>query len=350
MLYSRAVRVLQYGMGPIGQSCARLLLDRERTGHVRLVGAVDISPALIGRGLDSLLGRKSDVVITSDVADTLAKAQPEVVLHTTSSFLDRVKDQILHCVQSGAHVISSTEELAFPYHRHPEISVELDTAAKKKGVVVLGTGVNPGYAMDALVLAATGVSTGVRRIIVDRIVDAGKRRESLQRKIAAGVNKEEFMARCARGGLGHIGLRESLEMVAAGLGWPLDGIEETLEPVLAQASLQTPYLIVKKGHVAGIHQVAIGRIQGQERIRLTLKMYVGAPDSIDRIRVHGTPPIEMVVAGGIFGDSATVGSLVNAIPRVMAAVPGLHTGTSLPLPRACCGRDDTPSPACGTPS
>jgi len=330
----RAVRVLQYGMGPIGQACARLLLERQRTGHVQLVGAVDINPALIGKGLDSLLGVESDVVITGDIADTLAKAQPEVVLHTTSSFLDNVKDQILYCVQSGVHVISSTEELAFPYLRHPEISAEIAAAAEENGVVVVGTGVNPGYAMDALALAATGVSTSVRRIAVDRIVDAGKRREPLQRKIAAGVTKEEFLARRTRGHLGHIGLRESLEMIAAGLDWRLDEIEQTLEPVVAQTPLQTPYLTVAEGRVAGIREVAIGRIEGQERIRLTLKMYVGAPNSVDRVRVHGTPPIDMAVVGGIFGDSATVGALVNAIPRVMAAAPGLHTVTSLPLPRA----------------
>ncbi len=328
------IRVVQYGMGPIGQACARVLLGKARTGHALLVGALDISPALVGQRVGSLLGDTSDVIITSDAEETLALCKPNVVLHTTGSFLGRVKDQILRCVRAGAHVISSTEELTFPYYKYPEISEKIDAVAKDYGVVVMGTGVNPGYAMDTLALAATGVSTSAQRIEVDRIVDASLRRKPLQRKVGAGLSPGEFYARRDRGEFGHIGLRESLRIVAAGLGWVLDEIEEALEPILASRTLATEYFTVEPGHTAGIHQTAIGRCGGTERIRLTLKMYLGAEDPVDRVRIFGTPPIDMVVKGGIFGDTATVGSLVNAIPRVMEAPPGLHTMITLPVPRA----------------
>ena len=309
-------------------------MAKEKSGHVRLVGAVDIDPSLIGRRVDSFIGGRSDLLVSEDIDQALAQTKPQVVLHTTTSFLDKVKDQILHCVRGGAHVISSTEELAFPFNRYPEVSRELDEAAKKHGVVVLGTGVNPGYAMDTLALAATGVSTSVEQITVDRVVDASKRREPLQRKIGAGISAEEFYSRKKTGKMGHIGLRESLEVIAAGLDWSLDFIKETLDPVMAKETVKTPYLTVDRGRVAGIHQTAIGMIEGKTRVSLTLKMYVGASDCVDRVRVQGSPPIDMVVASGIFGDTATVGALINAIPRVTNASPGLHTMITLPVPRA----------------
>ena len=328
------IRVVQFGMGPIGQACARVLLTKQRAGHVKLVGAIDVNPRLVGQPVSSLLGGDSDVVVSSDAEGTLKAEKPDVVLHTTTSFLDKVRDQLLLCTRAGVHVISSTEELTFPFNRHPDISRDLDQEAKKYGVVILGTGVNPGYAMDTLALAATGVSTSAERIEVTRIVDASKRREPLQRKIGAGITVQEFNALKAGGTFGHIGLRESLEVVAAGLRWALDEMEETLEPVVAEAPVQSEYFSVDAGQVAGIHQVAIGRRAGVELIRLTLKMYLGAKDPVDRVLVHGTPPIDLMVKGGIFGDTATVGSLINAIPGVMTASPGLHTVITMPVPRA----------------
>ena len=331
---SAPVRVVQYGMGPIGRACARVLMDKARAGHVELVGCIDISPDLVGVRVDTLVGGICEVRIANDGAAALEAARPDVVLHTTGSYLLDVKDQILECVRAGAHVVSSTEELTYPFSKYPKLSDELDAVARECGVVILGTGVNPGYAMDTLALAATGVSTSAQRIEVDRVVDASQRREPLQRKIGAGLTVKEFRRRRDRGGFGHVGLRESLEVVATGLGWALDEMEETLEPVLADRKIETDHVSVPRGHVAGVYQTAVGNQAGRELIRLTLKMYLGAEDPIDRVRVHGTPPIDMIVKGGIFGDTATVGSLVNAIPRVMDATPGLHTVISVPVPRA----------------
>ena len=328
------VRVVQYGMGPIGRACASVLLQKEHSGHVALVGAIDINPALAGKHVNALVGGTCQVCISSDAAATLAATKPDVVLHTTGSFLHQVNDQILRCVHAGAHVISSTEELTYPFNKYPKLSTKLDAAAKKRGVVILGTGVNPGYAMDTLALVATGVSTSAERIEVERVVDASRRRATLQHKVGTGLTEHEFRARCNEGGFGHIGLRESLEVVAAGLGWTLDSVEESLEPVVAEQPVQSEHFTVPRGKVCGIAQTAVGCHGGRERIRLTLKIYLGAANPVDRVQVHGTPPIDMMIKNGIFGDTATVGSLINAIPQVLHAAPGLHTVSSLRVPRA----------------
>lgn len=330
------IRIVQYGIGPIGLESIRTVLAKEETGLLKLVGAIDIDPEKAGRDLAELLGRSepTGVVVATDAERVLAETKPDVVVHTTSSFLDRMYEQLLLCARAGVHVVSSTEELAFPYDRHPELAAELDRVAQEHGAVLLGTGVNPGYAMDTLALTATGVCSDVTEVHVERVVDAGKRRLPLQRKVGAGLTEEAFLEKKKTGTFGHIGLRESLLFVAHGLGWQLDRIEETLDPVISPRTVETPYLTVQAGQVAGIHHAIAGYQGDTALLTLDLKMFVGAEEPRDAVRVAGNPPIDLVVRGGIFGDTATVAALVNMIPLVRDGRPGLRTMQDLPVPRA----------------
>ncbi len=333
---NRPIRIVQYGLGPIGLASARTVLEKEATGHITLVGAVDIDPEKAGCDVADLLGHAeaTGVTVSDDAERTLAEAQPDVVLHTTTSFLDEVHEQLAMCIQAGAHVVSSTEELAFPFDRHVERAHALDAMARAQGVVIVGTGVNPGYAMDSLALMATGACIDVQRVRVERVVDAGKRRGPLQRKVGAGLDAEAFDEKKKTGTFGHIGLRESLLMVADGLGWSLEEVRETLEPVLAGGALETPHLSVRHGAVAGIHHAVTGRVDGREVLSLDLKMYVGADEPRDAVKVAGDPPIDLVVRGGIFGDTATVAALLNTAALVRNVRPGLRTMQELPVLRA----------------
>ncbi|MFB6247911.1 MAG: dihydrodipicolinate reductase [Salinibacter sp.] len=333
---STSLRVVQYGLGPIGQEVARTVL-RKNPGSMTLVGAVDIDPDKVGRDVADVIGdaaAHTGVHVSDDADAVLAECAPDVVLHTTTSFLDGVTDQLVRCARAGAHVVSSTEELSFPYDRDPEAARRLDRVAQEEGVAVVGTGVNPGYAMDTLPLMATGVCTDVRALHVERVVDAGERREPLQDKVGAGLSPDAFTEKKAGGTFGHIGLRESLLMVADGLGWSIDEVEEDLQPVRADAPVDTGYRQVQTGDVAGIHHVAAGLVDGERPLTLDLKMYVGADASYDAVEVDGDPPIDLRVQGGIFGDTATVGMLVNTGPLAASARPGLRTMADLPVPRA----------------
>lgn len=334
---STPLRVVQYGLGPIGQSVAATVLDKQTDGFMELVGAVDVDPEKVGRDVASLVDGdrfQTGVVVRDDAEAVLRESDPDVVLHTTTSFLDGVTDQLVQCARAGAHVISSTEELSFPYERHADRAERLDRVAKDEGVVIVGTGVNPGYAMDTLALAATGVCVEVGEVQVERIVDAGERRGPLQDKVGAGLSVEAFAEKKAAGGFGHIGLRESLWMVADGLGWSVDRVEESLDPVTADRAIDTGHRSVEPGEVAGIHHAAVGHVDGAPRLTLNLKMYVGAEDPHDAVTVDGDPPIDLVVENGIFGDTATVAMLVNVAPVAAEASPGLQTMADLPVPRA----------------
>ncbi|PIQ63218.1 MAG: dihydrodipicolinate reductase [Bacteroidetes bacterium CG12_big_fil_rev_8_21_14_0_65_60_17] len=327
-------RVVQYGLGPIGQSCLRTILNKPL--GIELVGAIDIDPEKVGKDVAELIDypQNTGVIVSNNADAVLSETRPDVVVHTTSSFLGSMYDQLVQCARHGAHVISSTEELSFPYHRHPAISAELERVATENGVTILGAGVNPGYAMDALALMATGVCNDVTSVVVHREVNAGLRRLPLQRKVGAGITPQEFEEKKATGQFGHIGLVESLYMIAAGLGWELDSMEELLEPVISDTHHETDYLSVMKGQVAGIHHHAHGFVRDEEVLTLDLKMYVGAPNPRDAVRVEGDPPIDLEIKGGIFGDTATVAALVNGIPLVAQAQPGLKTVADVPLPRA----------------
>ena len=331
---SHKIRVIQFGLGPIGQSCIRTMLSKDFA--IDLVGAIDIDPDKVGHDVSDILGLEKPigVVISPDAAKTLADTRPDIVVHTTTSFLDRMYDQLMLCARAGVNVISSTEELSYPFDRYPELARELDAVARENVVSILGTGVNPGYAMDALALMATGVCTEVFKIEVNRVVDAGLRRLPLQLKVGARLSVDEFNEKKAAGTLGHIGLVESVRLVADGLGWPLDRIDEQLEPVVSDRQVVTPYLTVEEGQVAGIHHSAKGYIRDNCVLDLDLKMYVGAEEPRDAVLVTGDPPMDLVVRGGIFGDTATVATLINGIPSVLNATPGLKTVKDVPVLRA----------------
>jgi len=327
---TRPRRVVQYGVGPIGSAIVKLLSVKR---GVKIAGAIDIDKEKVGKDLGDVAGAPQPlgIRISSDADEVLAKAKAEVVLHSTKSYLKEVSTQILKCVKAKSNVISTCEELAYPFETNKKIALQLDRFAKRNGVAVLGTGVNPGFVMDTLPIALTGACQNVTRISVSRIVDASKRRLPLQRKIGAGLSPEEFQRLVKERKVRHVGLEESIRMIASALGWKLDRVEETVEPVIAEADVQNLFLKVAKGKVAGVKQVGRGIVQSREAITLDLQMYVGAKEPRDSVVIEGVPPIDMTIRGGIHGDLATAAIAVNSIPKVLKAKPGLLTMKDLPV-------------------
>ncbi len=318
---SRKLRVILYGLGAIGIGTGKLVFERE---NLELVGAVDIDEGKVGRDLYELmeLDGRSGIIVRKSLDEVLSdKGKADVVLHTTGSYLKEIYPQLAEIISAGINVVSSAEELLYPHLRNPGLADELDALAKSKGVTVLGTGVNPGFVMDALPLVLSGACQRVGRIEAMRVVDVSTRREALQRKVGAGLTVEEFQRKVAEGTFGHVGLGESLALVAAGMGWELDSIEETIEPAIAREDM--PDMGVRKGCVTGIRQVASGLKAGEELIRLDLEISAGAENPHDAVNIYGTPDMKVNISGGTAGDLATAAALVNAIPQVVSAEPGL---------------------------
>lgn len=325
-----SIRFVQVGLGPMGREIARLAVTRS---WLTLVGAVDPKPGLAGQDVGSLLGAGPlGVLVEPDLDLALDRLEPDLVLHGTGSFLADVADQLGSALRHGASVVSTCEELAYPFHRHPELARGLDLLAVANRAVLLGTGVNPGFVMDKLVATMVGACRSVERVDVRRVVDASTRREPLQRKVGAGMTAEEFESAARSGRLGHIGLVESAQMIADVLGLPASRtVLESIRPRLATQAVATEFLRVEAGRVAGIEHDVTVEAQGRARIRLELRMYVGAPDPHDSIVVEGSPPISLRIEGGVHGDAATAAIVVNAAGAVEGLAPGLRTMLDLPL-------------------
>lgn len=311
------ITVAQYGIGPIGAEIARLLLTKP---WVRLTGAVDIDPNKTGRDAGEVIGAGRNIGVPVTAA---LEGKPDVVCHSTGSRLRDVAPQLKELLSRGCHVVSTCEELSFPLDE--EIREELQQVARANHVTLLGTGVNPGFVMDKLALTITSVCQHVDEVRILRIQNASTRREPLQRKVGAGMTTAQFRDAVAAGKIKHMGLRESLMMVGKGLGAEFTSVtEEKIEPIVAEREVVTQYLKVAPGEVAGVHQTIEGT--GKIRVSLELRMYVGADElAADRVIIKGVPDIEMEIKGGVHGDRATAAMVVNAIPRVVQAPPGVLT-------------------------
>jgi len=326
----KKIRVIQYGIGPIGASIVKLLRQKE---SVDIVGAIDSDPAKIGRDLGEVAEAHDapwGVRVSGDAKGVLDQSA-DVVMHTTSSSLPKVIDQLLNCLDVGSCVVSTCEELSYPYRTYPELSEKLDKAAKDAGVALVGTGVNPGFVMDKLVVTLAAVSQRIEHAKAVRIVDASKRRLPLQKKIGAGMSVEEFRAKVKEGTIKHVGLPESVAMVADSLGLKVDRITETIEPKVATEHVQTEFLSVEAGQAAGVHQIARGFSEGKELVYMELQMYVGAKDPSDTVELTGHPNISLVIPGGSHGDIATASVAVNSIPSILESPSGLRTSRDLAI-------------------
>jgi 4-hydroxy-tetrahydrodipicolinate reductase len=234
-------------------------------------------------------------------------------------------------LRAGVNVVSTCEELSYPYRDAPDAAEVLHQTALAGGATVLATGVNPGFLMDTWPLFLSGTCESVDRVEVVRVQDSSARRLPFQAKIGTGKSPTAFRDLVEAGSIRHVGLRESIASVAAGLGWVLTRVEEDVEPVIASADVQTPQSLVRQGQVAGVRQVGRGWVNGREAIVLDFQAFAGAPRSFDEVRLFGVPDLHVVVEGGVHGDLATAAIVVNAGRRVVAAAPGLITMPDLPL-------------------
>ncbi|MEJ2209066.1 MAG: dihydrodipicolinate reductase [Anaerolineae bacterium] len=326
---SDTIRIIQYGLGPIGSGIARHVVERP---GLDLVGGVDVDPAKAGRDVGDVigLGRDLGLPVTRTLAETLERAGADVVIHTTSSYFDLFRAQILEILAAGLDVVSTSEELSFPWLDHPDAAQEISAAAIAAGKTVLGTGVNPGFLMDALPLFLTAICQQVERIEVTRLMNASLRRGPFQAKIGSGMTVEAFQAKMAQGRMGHVGLPESMAMLFDTLGHKLVDYRSTVEPVVAEKVVETEYFRVEPGQVRGLKQVARGYDEAGEFVTLTFMAALDSDEDGDTIKITGKPSLKVKLQG-TNGDLATVAIAVNAVRRVREAAPGLVTMRDLPI-------------------
>ena len=311
-------RILQIGLGPIGQAVTRVLGQRARA---KIVAGIDLNPALVGRDLGEVCQQPTiNATISDSLPSVLAQHDIDIAIVTTHSQASVVEQQIQPLLEAGISVITTCEELLYPFDTQPNLAERLDALAKQHGATLLATGVNPGFLMDHLPATVSGLAEKIEHITISRVQDAAQRRIPFQKKIGAGLSSDEFQQRVDDGSLRHVGLTESVQLLAHQLQFQLTRVSETLLPV-------------KHGdRIAGVHQQARGYVNDHEVIELNFIAAMNQPNPEDRIIITGTPHLELAFTPPVNGDTATAAITANAIPAVLAATPGLQTmGTIRPL-------------------
>jgi len=322
------ISTVHIGMGPLGQKVLGYAVER---GGFHLAGAVDLDPEKAGKDLGAVCGLDPlGITIKDNLKDAIEGKPVDVALLTTVSSLVALESQVAQLAQAGLNIVSTCEELFFPYKTHPDVAGRIDEICRRNGVACVGTGVNPGYLMDFLPSVLTGLCQNVEKVEVWRVQDASVRRIPFQQKIGAGLTLDAFEAKRKAGTLRHVGLPESVDFIAERLGWALDEKTESLEPVIAEKPIDTGYKPISKGMACGVRQVGRGFVGDREVITLNFKATVGEPESYDQVHIDGEPPIKSRIAGGVNGDIATCAITLNAARSILQAGPGLKTMAKIP--------------------
>lgn len=324
---SDALRTVYIGMGTIG---LEILKAGARAGVAEPVACADISPEIADKSLrmvaqDENLPEMKICASLEDALDAGDEAGAEIAVVCTGSHVDDVEPQFTAVLERGLCCISTCEELVFPWLRAATAADRLDSVAVSNEVALLGAGVNPGFVLDLFPFVMTRVCQSVDSVYAGRFLDASRRREQLQTKIGSGMHPDEFRELASQGRIGHVGLAESAALLADSMGWPWEEFEETIDPVIADRPISTDYFDVAEGQVRGQHQrLTMGDVE------LELIMALGE-DERDEVRVAGLPPVHAIVKGGIHGDTATAGAVINFMWPLVEAEPGLRTVTEVPL-------------------
>lgn len=339
----RNVKVAIWGFGAMGSGMARMLLKKE---GVEIVGVCDRNDAIVGKEMYQVLGLSQEecpsIIVKSDIKEVITERSCDIALLATDSFLKKAFDRIKYCLEQKVNVICTAEEMAYPWAQHPELAKQLDDIAKGNSVTLLGTGINPGFVLDYLILALSGTCESVESIKAARINDLSPFGPAVMQEQGVGISVDEFKERMEANRLeGHIGFPESITMVADGMGIRLDKIEQTKEPIISATHRETQFAKVEPGSVAGVRQRGFGHTNGKLFIELDHPQQI-KPDiehviTGDYIQINGTPKINLQINPEIPGGIGTIAMTVNMIPHVINSEPGLKTMLDLPVPRAIMG-------------
>jgi len=327
----KKIKVIQFGLGNMGSVMAKTVLEKK---DLELVGAIVRNDKDNGKDISELIGlkKKTGIKTFTNIKEAIKKTKPDIMLHAAVSYVPEVWKQIKPAVESGINVITIAEEMGWPFVKYPKLCREMENAAKKHKVSILGSGINPGFAMDIMPLVISGICQNVKSIKVTRVIDFSPFGPAIQKNIGIGMSSIEFKKGIKERKLPlHIGLPESTYMLASGLKWNLDKVIETREAVIAKHNTKVlGYMTVKKGKVVGFNHRCfgfykskkliileeLGRIDPHEHYKNTI-LIEGKPKLIETINV---PP----------GNITTTSHAVNLIPLVVNAKPGLLSMLDIP--------------------
>ena len=335
------IRVLVLGTGQMGSEIARLVLQKQ---GLQLIGAYGRRAGRAGMDVGRAIGLDRDLGIPLDneLSAVIKKTQPDVAIQATCSRLDTAREEITMLIKQGVNVISIAEEMAYPAANSPLLAKQLHQLAIEHDVSVLGTGINPGFVLDLLVITLSGVCSEVQSITAKRVNDLSPYGPSVLASQGVGLTPAAFEKGLKDGTVvGHIGFVESIRMITSALGWEIDHIEQMREPIVSQIRRETPIITIEPGQVAGCLHTASAYRQGKAVITLIhpqqIEPHLDGFQTGDTIEIKGTPNLHFTGRPEIPGGQGTAALAVNMIPRILNATAGLYSMADLPVPAAILG-------------
>ncbi|MBA7532162.1 2,4-diaminopentanoate dehydrogenase [subsurface metagenome] len=342
VLILEKVKVIIWGFGAMGSGMARLLLKKK---GVEIVGVCDLDPLKVGRNMYDVLETKSSskaVLIHDNHQEIIKDGHADIVLLATDSFVKGAFDKIKYCVEKKMNVISTAEEMAYPKAKEPKLSKEMDNLAKENNVTILGTGINPGFVLDLLIIALTGTCETIENIKALRVNDLSPFGPTVMVEQGVGLTVEKFNEGLKNSKIvGHVGFNESINMITDAIGWKLEKVTQTKEAIVSKVYRKNDYVEIKAGNVAGCRQCGYGYVDGEIKIEMEhpqqIKPELEGVNTGDFITINGVPDISLQIKPEIPGGIGTISMTVNMIPHVINAEAGLKTMLELPIPRAIMG-------------
>lgn len=339
------IRVVQWGTGAMGSGMIKMMLHKK---DIELVGVISKRAAAAGfKDIGEFLGiGKIGVPVYSEPDEIINAEKCDIVLHATKSFVKEVFDDLKFIAEKGVDCITIAEEMAYAWQQQPELAEKLDEIASENSTVILGTGINPGFVLDSLIVMLTGACIKVDRIEAMRVNDLSPFGKTVMETQGVGTTVEQFNEGIKKGTIvGHIGFPESIRMIADALGWEITRIEQTREPIISKVYRETPVVKVQPGMVAGCKHIGIGYdSKGNEKIKLIhpqqIHPHLEGVETGDYINIYGEPEIHFANKPEIPGGKGTIATAVNMIPAVYySEKAGLLSMLDFEIPRSIPDKD-----------
>lgn len=339
----RKIKVVVWGLGSMGSGIAKMVLSKK---GFTIVGAIDMDPNKVGKKLYEILNVEANedntCTVTKNAEDVIKKGFADVCLMATASFTKVVFPLIKMAAEAGMNVVTTAEEMSYPRALDPELSNQLDKIAKKNQVSILGTGVNPGFIMDLVVIMLTGVCDHVDSLNVTRINDLACFGKAVMVEQGIGLKPEEFIQGVKDDTVvGHVGFLQSFGMFEEAFGVKFDDIRQEKEPIVTTVPRATDIVSVNAGDVAGCRQLGCANLGKKTFVTMEhpqqIRPEMEQVETGDYITVHGTPNLNLQIKPEIPGGIATIAICVNMVPLIINSEPGLKTMLDLPVPRAIVG-------------
>ena len=340
---STLVKVAIWGFGAMGSGMAKMVLNKK---GFDIVGVTDVYDGFVGKSIFEILKLENhqnhDVIVENNIERILVEEKPDLVLLATDSFTKKAFDKLKFIVEHKCNVISTAEEMAYPYAKEPELSKELNRLAKENGVTILGTGVNPGMMMDLLAICISGVMNEVKDMEISRVNSLSPFGPTVMEEQGVGLTLADFNDKLVKDELsGHVGFVESTYMIADALGLEVKDFEQSMSPIVTNVDRKSPYAFAKAGDVAGVDMRSVATLSNNTKINMVhpqqIEPELEGIHTGDYIKIKGTPEINLSNVPEVEGGIGTIAICVNMIPHVINSKPGLKTMIDLPVPRAIMG-------------